>query len=112
MSEGCLWNSFVMIGRVSTFIDMFRQYLPDMHRMFEASSKLFGTSQEPAIARAIYSWMNESNFSSDVLEKSSDVLLVMRVDDVGWSDWGEPERVIGTLSGLGITTDWMQAAAA
>jgi mannose-1-phosphate guanylyltransferase len=112
LSAGCLWNSFVMIGKVSAFIEMFRLQLPDMYRMFEAASKLFGTSQEPAVARALYAWINESNFSSEVLEKTPDLLLVMRVGSVGWSDWGEPERVLGTLTGLGIQADWMRAVAA
>jgi hypothetical protein len=36
----------------------------------------------------------------------------MRVGDVGWSDWGEPQRVLGTLTNLGVQTAWMQALAA
>lgn len=112
MVAGCLWNSFVMVGKVSTFLGMFRKHLPDMYRMFAASSQLFGKPSETAVTRSIYSWMHETNFSSEVLEKSSEELLVMRVGDVRWSDWGEPERVLGTLTTLGIQTDWMQAMAA
>ena len=112
LEAGCLWNSFVMIGRVETFLDMFRRHLPEMFRMFAASARLFGTSQEETVIRSVYSWIAETNFSSEVLEKSSDELLVMRVSNVGWSDWGEPQRVIGTLSTLGVKTDWMQAMAA
>jgi mannose-1-phosphate guanylyltransferase len=112
LSSGCLWNSFVMVGSVKTFLSMFQQHLPEMHRMFAASSRLYGTNQEAAVNKSIYSWIDETNFSSEVLERSSEQLLVMRVSDVGWSDWGEPQRVIGTLSTLGIQTDWMQAMAA
>lgn len=112
LEAGCLWNSFVMVGKVKTFLAMFSRHLPDMFRMFAASSKLFGTQQESAVIRSIYSWIGETNFSSEVLERSSDELLVMRVSDVGWSDWGEPQRVIGTLSTLGVQTEWMQAMAA
>jgi len=80
--------------------------------MFAAATKLLGTNQESAVIRSIYSWIEETNFSSEVLEKSSDELLVMRVGEVGWCDWGEPERVIGTLSNLGLQPQWMQAIAA
>lgn len=112
MSGGCLWNSFVMVGKVGAFIDMFREHLPEMFRMFSASAQVFGKPQEAAVIRSIYSWIDETNFSSEVLERSAEKLLVMRVGQVGWSDWGEPHRVLGTLTNLGIQTEWMQAIAA
>ena len=112
MTSGCLWNSFVMVGKVETFLNMFRKHLPEMYRMFAASSNLFGTSQESAVIRSIYSWLGEVNFSSEVLEKSSAELMVMRVGEVGWCDWGEPQRVMGTLNTLGVQMEWMQAMAA
>ena len=112
MASGCLWNSFVMIGRVDTFLGLFQMHLLDLYRMFEAASKFFGRDQEEAIIRTIYGWIGDSNFSSDVLEKCADELLVMRVSDVGWSDWGEPERVIGTLNSIGVQPRWLQAIAA
>jgi len=112
MAKGCLWNSFVMIGKVRTFLDMFARQLPDMYRMFSASEKLFGTHQEAAVVRSIYSWVNQTNFSSEVLENESAHLLVMRVGDVGWSDLGEPQRVLGTLTNLGIQPAWMHSIAA
>ena len=112
MSGGCLWNSFVMVGRASAFIEMFRLHLPEMFRMFSAGSGTFGKHQENAVVRSIYQWIGETNFSSEVLERSASDLLVMRVGEVGWSDWGEPDRVVGTLMNLGIQTDWMRAIAA
>lgn len=111
-SSGCLWNSFVMVGRVSSFLEMFRQHLPGLFRTFEAASGLFGTEQEVSVVRSIYDWIGETNFSSEVLEKCAGELLVMRVANVGWCDWGEPERVIGTLNTLGVQPQWMQAMAA
>lgn len=110
--SGCLWNSFVMVGRVDTFLEMFRRHLPELYRMFSAASKLMGTDQEAAVIRSIYDWIEDTNFSSEVLERSSEQLLVMRVRNVGWSDWGEPERVIGTLNSLGVRPQWLQALAA
>lgn len=112
LESGCLWNSFVMVGKVTTFLDMFRRHLPEMFRMFEASAKLFETAQEHSVIQSIYAWIEETNFSSEVLERSSHELLVMRVSNVGWSDWGEPQRVVGTLTNLGIQTEWMGAIAA
>jgi len=108
----CLWNSFVMVGGVDTFLKMFETHLPGLYRIFSAASKLIGTRMETAVIRSIYEWIDDTNFSSDVLEKCSDELLVMRVRNVGWSDLGEPARVISTLNTLGMRPQWLQALAA
>ena len=91
---------------------MFREHLPEMYRMFNASQSMLGTSHESAVVRAIYSWVNETNFSTDILEKATEQLMVMRVGNVGWSDLGEPNRVLGTLNQLGIKPEWAMPALA
>jgi mannose-1-phosphate guanylyltransferase len=112
MKKGCLWNSFVMVGKVATFLNLFRKYLPDLYRMFEAANSTFGTSKEISTVRSIYDWINETNFSGEILEKCVDELYVLRVGDVVWSDLGEPQRVLQTIETLGVQMDWMQAVAA
>jgi mannose-1-phosphate guanylyltransferase len=112
MTKGCLWNSFVMVGKVETFLALIEKQLPALYKMFAASSVTFGTAAEKATVRALYAWINETNFSSEVLEKATAELYVLRVSDVVWSDWGEPQRVLGTLNNLGLQPDWMQAVAA
>jgi mannose-1-phosphate guanylyltransferase len=112
MTKGCLWNSFVMVGKVSTFLALIEKHLPELYKMFAASSAAFDTSAEKATVRSLYAWINETNFSSEVLEKATNELYVLRVADVIWSDWGEPRRVLGTLESLGMQPDWMQAMAA
>ena len=111
MASGSLWNSFVMVGRIDAFLKMIARQLPDMFRMFNSSRNMLGTSHETALIRSIYSWLEETNFSSEVLEKAAEDLMVIRVGNVGWCDWGEPQRVLGTLSNLGIRPAWAQAFA-
>jgi mannose-1-phosphate guanylyltransferase len=112
MTSGCLWNSFVMVGRAEAFLELFRTHLRDSFRMFDISKKMLRTSQEKPLMRAIYSWLPDSNFSSDILEKATEMLMVKRVAEVGWSDLGEPQRVIGTLKDFGLKTTWSTALAA
>jgi mannose-1-phosphate guanylyltransferase len=107
MKSGCLWNSFVMVGKVGTFLNLFEKHLPAIYRMFEAACVSFGTPAEKATLRSLYAWIADANFSSEVLEKAADELYVLRVADVVWSDWGEPQRVLGTLTNLGVQADWM-----
>jgi mannose-1-phosphate guanylyltransferase len=109
--KGCLWNSFIMIGRAKTFLEIIKRELPDFSRMFEAIGVTFGTSAERQTIRSLYAWISEVNFSSQVLEKCTEELFVLRVGDVAWSDWGEPQRVLGTLTDLGVQMDWMPVAA-
>lgn len=112
MTTDCLWNSFVMVGRAEAFLELFRTHLRDSFRMFDISKKMLLTLQEKPLMRAIYSWLPDSNFSSDILEKATGMLMVKRVAGVGWSDLGEPQRVIGTLKDLGIKKNWSPALAA
>lgn len=110
LAKGCLWNSFVMVGKVRTFLNLIKKNLPDLYRIFAALSPAFGTPAEIRMMQTLYDRITETNFSSEVLEKAIDELYVLRVSDVIWSDLGEPERVLGTLKNLGIQKDWMAAA--
>lgn len=104
MEQGCLWNSFVMVGRVEVFLRMVQRALPWMHREFSTITPTFGTSAELKAVRRFYSSIFDVNFSQQVLALRPDDLSVMRVDDVGWSDLGEPSRVLTTLGRLGMAT--------
>ena len=97
MERGCLWNSFVMIGRVEAFLKMSRCALPELFSYFEALVPVLGTSDEFLNLRTLYSWLPEINFSKEVLERRTADLRVIKVDNVGWSDLGDPLRVGAVL---------------
>ena len=99
-----------MVGKVSAFLNLFKKQLPDLYKMFERVSASFRTFNESIVIGALYERINDVNFSSEVLGKSAEDLLVQRVSDVTWSDWGEPQRVLGTLENLGVQTAWMTTA--
>jgi mannose-1-phosphate guanylyltransferase len=100
--RGCLWNSFVMVGRVEALLKMSLSALPEMYAAFSAITPTFETPAEHQAAAELYAQINDSNFSHDVLAVRSEDLMVMRVGDVGWSDLGEPGRVLSTLAHLGV----------
>jgi mannose-1-phosphate guanylyltransferase len=112
LAGGCLWNSFIMVGKVSAFLKMFDSRLPGLYKMFSAAAHTFETNKEADTVRSIYAWIDDINFSSEVLERSAENLLVMRVANLGWNDLGEPQRVLGTVKVLGLQTEWMHALAA
>lgn len=111
-AKGALWNSFVMMGKASAFLSMFERCQPQMYRMFMAGRSEMGKAAEAAVIRSVYSWLDETNFSSDVLETSADKLRVLRTANVGWSDLGEPVRVEAAVRGLAMNPAWLRPVAA
>lgn len=111
MEQGCLWNSFVMVGRVEAFLKMTQRALPELYESFVAIASSFGTELETRTLDNLYSWIPSSNFSHEVLALRPDDLTVMQVSDVGWSDLGEPRRVLSTLQQIGLQTQWAMPVA-
>jgi len=110
MNEGCLWNSFVMVGRVDALLKMTRTALPELVSQFTSITPMFETRAERNALHALYSEIQESNFSHEVLAARPEDLTVMRVGDVGWSDLGEPARVLATLAQMGVRTEMAMSA--
>ncbi len=107
MQRGGLWNSFVMVGRIRTFLEQFDRHLPELSESF----RVLAGDPGDEVVNTVYGRARESNYSSDVLEKSMGGLHVLRVSDVVWSDLGEPQRVLGTLGTLGMQAEWLAYAA-
>ncbi len=105
MQRGCLWNSFVMVGRVDALLKMTRGALPELYANFIEVVPAFESPREASALCAHYSRIDEVNFSHQVLATRPENLSVMRVGDVGWSDLGEPSRVLATMARMGVQTE-------
>jgi mannose-1-phosphate guanylyltransferase len=110
MERGCLWNSFVMVGRVDALLKMTRAGVPQLFDAFAAITPTFETAAEHESLAKLYSQIEDANFSHEVLAVRPEDLMVMRVGDVGWSDLGEPNRVLSTLARLGVQTELAMSA--
>ena len=110
MSRGCLWNSFVMVGCVDALLKMTRAAMPEMCAAFATITSTFETTTEHNALAELYSNIEDSNFSHQVLEVRPEDLMVMRVGDVGWSDLGEPNRVLSTLARIGVQSEFAMSA--
>jgi len=110
MDQGCLWNSFVMVGRVDALLRMTREALPELFLAFARTVPMFGGAWEQSAMCDLYRRIPDSNFSHEVLAERPDDLAVMRVGDVGWSDLGEPARVLATLAQMGVRTEMAMSA--
>jgi mannose-1-phosphate guanylyltransferase len=97
MSAGGLWNTFIMVGRVSAFLSLIRQSFPDLLAPFESMWAAIQPGTEDSALENLFSQIPASNFSHDVLSAYPSGLTVFRVHGLGWTDLGEPERVLSTL---------------
>ena len=109
MERGCFWNSFVMVGRVDAFVSLIRRALPSLFEPFESIRPSLLTAEEPAALLQLYSAIHASSFSGDVLAAHPNELAVLSCGNLGWSDLGEPSRVLSVLGRKGVTADWALA---
>ncbi|MHB8481975.1 MAG: hypothetical protein ACYDBV_04445, partial [Nitrospiria bacterium] len=61
-----------------------------------------GTSEEQRVIHQEYQTMREATISHSVLEKYPSRLLIAKVKDVFWNDWGNGQRVLDTLQKIGL----------
>ena len=107
LARHCLWNSFVMVGRLSAFLDLIAAGTPELVAAFDPLRRALGTSREPYVAERIYAALPSTNFSARVLVPSATRLGVVRVKGVEWSDLGNVERVFATIRRTGWRPRWL-----
>jgi mannose-1-phosphate guanylyltransferase len=107
-AQKCLWNTFVMIGRVSVFWELLTAAVPHLVQAFDSvlGSGAGGESGfDTQRAGPLYTTLVPGDFSHQVLSVCPERLTVLRLGNVGWSDLGTPERVLSAMerSGLGVS---------
>ena len=100
IARGCVWNSFVMVGAVSTFLRMISRAKGELFARFCTVRSELLVSEEKEAIENIYADLCESNFSREVLQARPTDLTVTRVRGAKWSDLGSPHRVYATLADL------------
>ncbi len=109
MTRGAFWNTMVMAGKVDTFWHEGWKCFPEVMERFEQLAEAIGTSREGSTLEAIYEDMPNRNFSSDLLQRIPESAGVIELQDVLWSDWGQPARIAETLCQIGKTPAFGQA---
>jgi mannose-1-phosphate guanylyltransferase len=105
--RGCVWNTFVMAGRATAFLEMVREASPRLYRNFEPILALTDSAMETEAIQRIYDDLPVADFSKQVLAVSTERLAVTSIDDTGWSDLGDPHRLTTALFKNGIETPWV-----
>jgi len=97
---GCLLNTFVMMGRARTFIELCDRAAPGLLQVLAPLSAELPPARERKTALSLYRKLAPYDFSHHVLAKSADRLLVVPLEGEWWSDLGTEGRVHAVLARL------------
>ncbi|MBP1610924.1 MAG: putative Mannose-1-phosphate guanylyltransferase [Acidobacteria bacterium] len=100
IKRGGLWNTLVMVFRLSRMLDLVQEIAP---REVEGLLEL-RTSPEKAVS--LYETMQPWNFSTKMLARIPQHLVVFKVANVLWSDWGTREAIERTYKALNLVPSW------
>lgn len=89
--DDALWNAFVLAGRTSALLDLYRRAASNELRMF---SQLLQKNPKNRSLDEMYAMGGSADFSRDVLGPSPEMLRVWAAPPCGWCDLGTPERVL------------------
>ena len=107
--RGCLWNSFIMVGRTGAFLDLIAASMPALLQAFAPLIRALGSFREAAVARRVYASLPERGFSEHVLARACPRLLALKLKGVGWTDLGSPARVLASLRRTGRRPSWLDS---
>ena len=107
LARGHLWNTMVMVGRVSTYLELAAACIPYVLEPLRGASAALDTASEVEALHRAYSQIASTNFSRAVLGQSPQKLMVLAARGVAWSDWGEPHHIVKTLHRFDRPTRWL-----
>ena len=80
------WNSGLFVWSVSTIVNAFRVYQPEMSHCFEDLLPFYDTPKEKEMIQEVYAKQDKISVDYAIMEKAEDVFVYPA--DFGWSDLG------------------------
>ena len=81
-----LWNSGISIWNVTSIIEAFKKYMPEIHNIFSEGGSKYFTDGEPAFIKEAYAQSTNISIDYGVMEKAHNAYVIAA--DIGWSDLG------------------------
>jgi mannose-1-phosphate guanylyltransferase len=109
LQNGALCSTFLMVGHLDAFLQMAASTVSDLLQLLQGEIGDPQGKGEIRIPDSMYDSISPSDFSRQVLSRSPDRLLALRLSDVNWHDWGHPDRVVSTLlAGNATLPGWVE----
>jgi mannose-1-phosphate guanylyltransferase len=96
-----LWNTFMLIGSLRVFEEAIAAAAPDLWDALSAARLARSIDEETAMLEAIYAALPATDFSRAVLGTQPERLGVLTMPMAGWTDLGQPSRVLDVLAARG-----------
>jgi mannose-1-phosphate guanylyltransferase len=97
LEAGGLWNTMVIVARLSALWRLCRKHLPAQTRDFDRYLRVIDRARAYHLLSLLYERMRPADFSRDMMQATSGLAVVPMVDS-GWFDCGTPERLVAWLS--------------
>jgi mannose-1-phosphate guanylyltransferase len=95
---GSLWNTFVMVGHVGTFLKLAFESVPELIEALRSVQLRPAVGGEARIADWLYDRISPTDLSGHALTPGIARLVSMGLGSIAWNDLGDPERVNATLA--------------
>ena len=112
LRRGAVWNTFVFTAQAATLWEMTRQTAPDLYTEFMHIRRALSLSHGATVIDTVYRTLPSVNFSANICQPLAARLRVLRMPEIGWSDWGTQERILDSLRQFGRLDEWQAAPAA
>ena len=98
--EGAWWNTFVVVGHIRAFMDILEKTVPEISQPIAEA----GGTRLARDCRLLQSVLTHRpvNFLRDVLAARTERLAVVGPLEAGWTDLGEPQRVLAAMANRGL----------
>jgi mannose-1-phosphate guanylyltransferase len=106
LGRGSLWNTFVMVGHVRSFLEMVNEALAGLVEILRTTELWAGA--EVHLQDALYERISGVDFSREVLSVQTRRLVALGLGSTEWSDLGHPDRVVAVLQAAGKEPWWMK----
>jgi len=94
---GSVWNTFVMVGHVCTFLEMAWATVPSLMQALESREQGLSCRGEIRIPDGVYDRISPTDFTRQVLSMATERLLVLHLGNVEWSDREDHYRALTKL---------------
>jgi mannose-1-phosphate guanylyltransferase len=96
--RGLLWNSSVLVARLSVLLLVMRKVFPELLASFDPLCATIGTEKEGEIAEAVYRSISDLDFAHQLSITCPSNLAVFPVSGVDWRDLGSNLNIEASLS--------------
>lgn len=103
LADHAVWNTMVVVARLSALVELYRQHLPDVLAFFEHGRRLPERDRRLFFERW-YRQLPELDFCRHLLTPAEGLWYITWPATLGWSDLGTPERLRRWLTYADLAT--------